>query len=345
MKHTRFAIIGAGNIGGIHAHAIGSIKEAAVVAVCDKNEVIGRKLAEKYSADWVPTYQDIASRDDVEIACICTPSGLHTDAAEVVTAAGKHILVEKPMDITLERIDRMIRSARQNSVFLGCVFPSRFRIGVLKAKEAIEQGRLGRIVLLQGNIKWFRKESYYNVGWRGTWKLDGGGALMNQSIHTIDLVQWFGGPIKSIFGKTATLRHTIQTEDTGSALLEFENGALGVIQGATSCYPGSSTRIEIHGTAGTIILEEGEIVEWAIKGASKDECTQMLNLEPVGGSGSQDPMGITSEFHRRQIVDMINAVQNKQQPAVTGEEGRKAVEIILAIYSSSQSNMPVKLPL
>ena len=243
MKQTRFAIVGAGNIGGIHAQAIAETSEAKLVAVCDKNKEVGKKLANKYGVDLVETYQDIANRPDVDIVCICTPSGLHADAALIVAAGGKHILVEKPMDVTLDRIDKMINAAKKNNVVLGCVFPTRFRIGVQKAKEALEKGRLGKVIFLQGNVKWFREASYYGVSWRGTWELDGGGALINQAIHTIDLVQWFGGPVKSIFGKTATRHHSIQTEDTGSALLEFESGTFGVIQGATCCWPGSPAHV------------------------------------------------------------------------------------------------------
>jgi len=345
MKQTRFAIVGAGNIGGIHAQAIEAIPEAKLITVCDKNEEIGKKLAQKYGTEWVESIQDAVNRTDVDIVCICTPSGYHADVAEIAAAAGKHILAEKPLDITLERVDRIIHVAKKHGVTLGGVFPSRFKVGAQKTKEAIEKGRLGRIVLVQGSIKWFRQQSYYGVSWRGTWELDGGGALMNQSIHTIDLVQWFGGPVKRISGKVATLRHSIQTEDTGAALLEFENGALGVIQGATSCWPGDPARVEIHGDAGTIVLEEGRIIVWKLKDAAPDEESTMLNLDVGGGSGSQDPMGIGFELHRRQIVDMIDAVNNRRPPAVTGEEGRKAVEIILAIYRSSQSNSPITLPL
>lgn len=345
MKQTRFAIVGAGNIGGIHAQAIDAIPNAKLITVCDKSEESGKKLAQQYKVEWLSDCKDAVDRADVDIVCICTPSGSHAETAETAAAAGKHILTEKPLDITLERVDRIISACKKNKVLLGGVFPSRFKVGVQQTKKAIENGRLGRLVLLQGSIKWFRQESYYGVSWRGTWELDGGGALMNQSIHTIDLVQWFGGSVKRIFGKTTTLHHSIQTEDTGSALLEFENGALGVIQGATSCWPGDLARVEIHGDAGTIILEEGRITTWKLKDAAPDEEEKMLHLDTEGGSGSQDPMGIGFELHRRQIVDMIDAVNNNRSPAITGEEGRKAVEIILAIYRSSQSNSPITLPL
>ncbi len=343
MKEIGFAIIGAGNIGQIHAQAIQAIPGARVSVVCSQTERRGMLLAETFGADWTADYQQAVQRNDVDVVAICTPSGSHTEIAEAAAAAGKHMAVEKPIEITLERADRIIKAAQAAGVKMTGIFPSRFTAGVHRVKQAVEAGRLGRLSLADAYVKWYRTPEYYNGTWRGTWALDGGGALMNQSIHTIDLLQWLAGPVDTIFGRTATLAHTIQTEDTASAVVVFKNGALGVIQGATSCWPGDRARVELHGDQGTIVLEEGRITTWKLADASPEEEAHMLGLEQSQGSGSADPMGISYELHRRQLADLIEAIREDRSPAIAGTEARKAVEIILAIYRSAQTGAPVQL--
>jgi len=345
MKKLKFAIIGAGNIGRIHAQAIDQIPEAELLMVYDYKKENGERLANDFKVVCAANLDEILNNPAIDVVNICTPSGTHAEIAIPAALNGKHILAEKPIDITLEKIDQMIEVTATAGVTLAGIFPSRFRIGIQKTLAAIQQGRLGHIIFIQGNIKWFRATEYYQGSWRGTLALDGGGALMNQSIHTIDLIQWMGGPIESIYGKTATLRHTIEAEDTATALLEFKSGAQGIILGATSCWPGDPARIEIHGTKGTIILEEARIIRWEIQGASTAEVQQMLTLDSDTGGGSQDPMGITCEFHQRQIVDLIQALKTNKFPMVDGLEARKAVEIILAIYKSSKAGEKIYLPL
>ncbi len=339
------AIIGAGNIGHIHAEAIAHIPEARVTVVCNRGAEVGRRLAQTHGADWTPNYEEAVVRPDVDVVSVCTPSGNHAEIAVAAAAAGKHLLVEKPLDITLPRVDQIISAARQAGVTLASVFPLRFMAGVRKAKAALEAGRLGRLTMADVYVKWYRPQEYYGVNWRGTRALDGGGALMNQSIHSIDLLQWLAGPVESVFARTATLSHEMETEDTASAVLVFDTGALGVIQGATSCWPGDPARIELHGDGGTIALEEGQIVTWQLADAVPDEEAKMLSLEISPGSGSQDPAAIGYENHRRQIVDLIAALREDRPPAVEGSEGRKAVEIIRAIYRSAASAQSIKLPL
>jgi UDP-N-acetyl-2-amino-2-deoxyglucuronate dehydrogenase len=246
--------------------------------------------------------------------------------------------------VTLKQADRMIAAARENGVKLAGIFPYRFKRGAQKAQEAIAQGRLGRLVLVDAYVKWYRSQEYYR-GWHGTWALDGGGALMNQSIHTIDLIQWLGGPVASISGRIATLGHEMETEDTASAVLTFENGALGVIQGATSCWPGDPARAEIHGTQGTIVLEEGCITTWKLADASPEEEQAMLALEQREGNTSSDPTAVPSTEHRLQIEDLIQAIAEDREPRVNGPEARKAIEIIRAIYFSAQQGAAIELPL
>ncbi|MBV7333807.1 Gfo/Idh/MocA family oxidoreductase [Chloroflexi bacterium TSY] len=345
MKPLNFAIIGAGNIGKIQAEAIKHIPEANVSVVCNRGEASGRALAEQCHAVWVADFVEAVQQDDVDVVTICTPSGSHMEIAVAAAAAGKHLLVEKPIDITLPRVDRIIQAAEGAGVVLACVFPSRFALGVHKAKEALDAGRLGRLTLADVYVKWFRPQEYYDNNWRGTWALDGGGALMNQSIHSIDLIQWLVGPVDNVFARTATLAHEMETEDTAAAILTFANGAMGVIQGATSCWPGDRQSVELRGDRGTIVLAEGRIVTWDLEDAKPGESDAMLNLEQAKGSGAADPTAIGFEMHRRQIVDVVEAIHRERPPAIWGAEARKSVEIIRAIYKSAASNQIVTLPL
>jgi UDP-N-acetyl-2-amino-2-deoxyglucuronate dehydrogenase len=217
-------------------------------------------------------------------------------------------------------------------------------MGAIQAKKAVEQGRLGKLVLADAYVKWYRSTDYYQ-GWHGTWALDGGGALINQAIHNIDLVQWLSGSVTSITGHIATLRHKMEAEDTASALLTFRNGALGVIQAATSCWPGDPARAEFHGTQGTIVLEEGRIVVWDLADSSPAENQEMLSLETRDGTTSSDPTAVTHQAHQAQIEDLIDAIEQDREPTVNGPEARKAIEIIRAIYLSSKLGKAIRLPL
>lgn len=345
MPPLNFAIIGTGNIGKVHALALSHVPEARIIVICNRTEATGRPLAEKYGAEWVADYEKAVARPDVDVVAIGTPSGTHMEIGMAAARAGKHLLVEKPLDITLSRIDRLIEAAQQAGVKLACIFPLRFAAGAHQAKAAIDAGRLGRLALADVHVKWYRPQNYYENNWRGTWALDGGGALINQSIHTIDLMQWLVGPVARVFGRTATLAHAMETEDTASAVLTFKNGALGVIQGATSCWPGDPARIELHGDQGTIVLEEGRIVTWKLADARPGEAEEMLGVTDQQGSGASDPTAIGFEMHRRQIVDLIEAIREDRPPAIEGAEGRRAVEIIRAIYRSAEAGQEVSLPL
>jgi predicted dehydrogenase len=344
MEQLNFAIIGGGNIGRVHIEAIARIPGARVAVICDISKERGGALAQTCSADWLGSFEETVSRADVDVVSICTPSGLHTEPAVAAARAGKHVLVEKPIDITLPRADRIIHAAQASGVKLGCILPSRFVRGVRHAKRALEEGRLGRLTLADAYVKWFRPQSYYEGSWHGTWKMDGGGALINQSIHSIDLLQWLAGPVESLFGQVGTLAHQMEAEDTGTAVLRYKNGAMGVIQGTTACWPGDEARLELHGERGTIFLKEGRISKWKLADAKPGEEEQALAMDEHMGSGAQDPMGIGYELHRRQIADFVAAIRENRAPEVDGLEGRKAIEIIRAIYSSAQSGKMITLP-
>jgi predicted dehydrogenase len=344
MNAVRFALVGAGNIAKIYVAAFAVIPDAHVTVVCSRTEAPGRALAEKCGAQWVADFHAAVQRDDVDAVVVATPSGTHADVAVAAAQAGKHLLVEKPLDITLARVDSILQAAEKAGVVLASVYPLRFTEGAQRAKAALEAGRLGQLALADVSVKWFRPQSYYDNAWRGRWAVDGGGALMNQAIHNVDLVQWLAGPVTSVVGRTTTLAHKMETEDTMSALLSYANGALGVIQGATSCWPGDPARVELHGDRGTIVLEEGRIVVWKLQDAAPGEEEAMLALEQAAGSGAADPMAIGFEKHRRQIVDLIEAIRTGRPPAIQGAEARRSVEIVRAIYRSAATNAPVLLP-
>lgn len=344
MDRVRFALIGAGNIGRIYVEAFSHIQDGEIVVVCDAVPAAGEALASSCGATFVPEYSDAVGRADVDAVIVATPSGTHAEIAVAAAAVGKHLLVEKPLDITLSRVDSIIEACEEAGVTLGSVFPLRFSDGVRMAKEALDAGRLGRIAMADAYVKWYRPQSYYDGSWRGTWKLDGGGALMNQSIHNIDLVQYLAGPVDSVIGRTATLAHDMETEDTACAVLSYRNGAIGVIQGATSSWPGDMARVELHGDRGTIVLEEGQVTAWKLADAGDEEEASMLALVSDGGTGAADPLAIGFEKHRRQIVDFMESIQTGRPPAVEGAEARRSVEIIRAIYHSAQTGMPVSLP-
>lgn len=345
MRPLSFVIIGAGNIGKVHAEAIAHIPDARLVGICDNAEQRGHALAKIYGVDWIPDYKQAINRPDVDVVSVCTPSGAHAEIAVAAAYAGKHLMIEKPIEITLTRADQIIETSRKVGVKLSCIYPYRFMSGSQLAREAIIAGRLGRLTMADAYVKWYRPQEYYNESWHGTWALDGGGALMNQSIHSIDLLQWLAGPLESVFGRVSTLSHQMETEDTATAVLVFRNGALGVIQGATGCWPGDRARVELHGDRGTIVLEEGRITTWKLKDSEPYEEEHMLTQGGEDlGSGSRDPMEISYEMHRRQIIDLVQAIQEDRPPVIDGVEARKAVEIICAIYRSSFLEQTVMIP-
>lgn len=345
-KELGFAIIGCGAIGPFHARAIQEIKRARLVIVADATEKSARKMGEEFGVRWTIDLKEVLSMPEVDVVNICTPSGMHRDMAVAAANGKKHIIVEKPLEITLPKCDEIIKAARENKVKLAVIFPARFKDGSLKLKKAIEENRFGRIALADAYVKWYRTQEYYDSGgWRGTWRMDGGGALMNQSIHSIDLLQWLMGEVESVTAYARTISHKIETEDTACSILKFKKGALGVIEGSTSCYPGIDARIAIHGENGMVILDEGKIKEWIFKEARAED-NEAKPMDESSSSGASDPTkSLGHEFHRRQIAETVDAIFHDREPLVNGEEGKKAVEIVLAIYESGKKNTEVKLPL
>ncbi|MCD6231562.1 Gfo/Idh/MocA family oxidoreductase [Candidatus Aerophobetes bacterium] len=342
-KELGFGVIGCGVITPWHIYGIIHTEGAKLIAVSDMVEERAKKVAQENKVDWYSDYRKMLERDDIDVVNICTPSGTHGEIAIEAAKAGKHIIVEKPMEITLEKCDEMISACRKANVKLEVIFQSRFLPSVKKLKKAINEGKLGKLVLGDMYNKWYRSQEYYDSGkWRGTWKLDGGGALMNQAIHGVDLLQYIMGPVDSLYAYTKTLARKIEVEDTATAVVNFKNGALGVIEATTSVYPGFSRKLEIHGERGTVIIEDEKITRWEFQG-EKSKIKEETEEKKTGTSAKPTAMG--KEGHRVQIEEMVKAIRENREPLVNGEEGRKAVEIILGIYKSSRTGRSIKFPL
>ncbi len=351
MKQHGFGIIGCGMIAEFHTRAINEIPNARVVAAWSRNPANGAKIA-GLADGGCAVFSDLdalLAEPGLDVVCVCTPSGAHLEPAVRAASAGKHVVVEKPLEISLPRCDAVIDACDRAGVRLCTIFPSRFTAANLRLKEAISLGRFGRLTLGDTHVKWWRTQEYYDSGgWRGTWQLDGGGALMNQAIHNIDLLYWLMGDVESITAMTGRLAHTrIEVEDTAVASLRFKNGALGVIEAATSAYPGLLKRTEIHGDRGSARVEQDDITLWEFqeKVPSDNEVFAAMAGQSGFKAGASDPRGITHIGHRDQLIDFLDAIDQGREPAVDGREGRKSVEIIRAIYRSSSSGQAVGLPL
>jgi len=341
MQMVGIGIVGCGMVAKFHAEAIGLLPQAKLVAACSRNTERASKFGAQFSIPWRTNYQEFLASPDIQIVDICTPSGTHAGLGIAAARAGKHVLVEKPIDITPERAQELINACREAGVKLGVILQSRFMDAPQRIKQAFDAGRFGRPIMGNAYVKWFRTDQYYASGeWRGTLALDGGGAMINQAIHTIDLLRWIMGPVESVYALTATLAHNIEVEDTAVAALRFKNGALGTIEATTSVYPGFKRRVEITGKNGTAILDGDSISTWAFVDQTGEETVE---IAADITDGSADPAAISAEGHRRQIADMIDAVLNDRAPAVDGVEGKKALDLIAAIYRSAAEGRAVKL--
>lgn len=343
-----FGIIGTGAIAGIHAQAIKAIKNARLIGAYSLTKARVAEFAAQYDCAAYPSLDELLQAEGLDIVCICTPSGAHLEPALKAIAAGKHCLIEKPVEVTLEKTDRIITAARENKVQVAVVFPTRFYPGSQHLKKAIEEGRFGQLSLGSAYVKWSRTPEYYASNkWRGTWELDGGGALMNQAIHNVDMLQWCMGPVTSVMAIAGNTKHQhIEVEDTLVAILKFANGGMGTIECSTAVYPGAYKKLEIMGTAGTVVIEDNDVVQWEFKEQRAQD--EQLNQSPGShnsSGGVSDPKAISFAGHQMQMENMIDAIYNNGQLLIDGAEGRKSVEIVLAIYKSAQTGQQVKLPL
>ncbi len=344
-----FGIIGCGMIAGFHCRAISDVRGAKLVGCFDMVPAAAGRLAEQTGAKAYGTLKKMLADEAIDVVTIGTPSGAHMEPAVAAARAGKHVIVEKPLEITLRRCDRIINECQKAGVVLATIFPSRFHGSSIEVKRAVDRGRFGRLTVGDAIVKWYRTQEYYDSGaWRGTWELDGGGALMNQAIHSVDLLSWLMGPVAEIRAQMALQAHKrIAVEDTAMATLRFANGALGIIEASTAIYPGYLKRIEIHGSTGSAIMEEEDIIKWDFaKRQARDAAIEKKMAEKTrGGGGAADPAAIGHHGHARQFQDVVKAIKKGASPAIDGPEGRRSVEIILGIYKAAETGRAVKLPL
>lgn len=340
-RQLGFGIIGCGMIANFHAQALAAVPGARLVAATDVAEGLRREFAGKYGITAEESVEALLARPDVDVVCVCTPSGLHAGQAIQAARAGRHVVLEKPMALNLADADAVIEAGIKNNVRVAVISQLRFAPAVMRVRGAVEEGLLGRLVAGDITMKYYRSQQYYDSGgWRGTWAMDGGGALMNQGIHGVDLLLHIMGPVASVSAYARTLARRIEVEDTCMAALEFQSGALGVLQATTSVYPGQPRLLSVHGERGTIALEEDCIRTWAIEG--QDVPADVVIGRTASGSANA-PGAMAVDGHVRQLGDMVAAIGENRAPLVDGIEGRKAVQLIMAVYESARTGKQVKL--
>jgi UDP-N-acetyl-2-amino-2-deoxyglucuronate dehydrogenase len=352
-RKLRFGIIGCGVIGRIHAEAISSLPDAQLVAVADVIPKQAQELAEKFHVRPYEDFQDMLAHEELDVVDICTPSGQHGEHACQVMRSGRHVIVEKPMEISRAAIDEMLRVQQETGMKLAVISQHRFDPVTRQVHDLVEEQAFGRLVLGNAIIPWWRAQKYYDSGaWRGTWELDGGGVLMNQSIHSIDLLQWLMGPVRSVFAYTDTLVHRMETEDVAVAVLRFANGALGTIAATTGAYPGVSARIEIYGDKGSAVIEGDQLSYLHLARDDREEVgpygggapgKRAQRTENADTSAAQDPAALAIRSHALQIEDMMRAIREDGTPLLDGYAVKHPVEIILAIYESARTHREVTL--
>ncbi len=344
-----FGIVGAGVIAPFHARAIGELPNARLVAIADVIEARAVKAAAEFGVE-AGSVEALLARPDIDVVCACVPSGDHAEVGVRAARAGKHVVVEKPIDVTLAAADRLIEACRGQGVKLTIISQHRFDPGMVTLRRLVDEGRLGRLVLGDAIVKWYRTQRYYDDGdWRGTWSLDGGGALMNQGVHYVDLLQWIMGPVERVFARCRTAAHErIEVEDIAVAVLSFAGGAVGVLEASTAVYPGLPERLEITGTGGSAIVQEGRLRVCELKdekGETPPYGAKLSEIDGPGVGGAADPAAISHVGHRAQIADLLEAVETGREPLIDGPEGRRALEIIIAVYESARTGRDVTLPL
>lgn len=337
-----FAIIGCGRIAPRHAQALGDLQSTHAVKLAGTFDVIESRaanLAARHGANTYPSYEAVLNDPAIDIISICVPSGLHVEIASQAALAGKHVLVEKPIALSLQDADRLIEICEAQGVTLGVVLQNRFNPPMRDLRALVDSGKLGKIMLGNACVRWYRPQEYYEDGWHGTWALDGG-ALMNQSIHHIDALRWLMGEVATVYAYTATLGHKMEAEDIGVAVLKFKSGALGTIEGSTVTYPenleGSVALFGEHGSVkvgGTALNRK---VFWKVAGELEHE-REMLTREEV------DPPSVYGYSHREQIAEMVDAIREQRPPTTHGREARKSLELVCAIYESARTGCEIDL--
>lgn len=325
-KKMKFGILGAGMAANLHAEALRDMEIGELCAVADNNFDLAKSFAEKWGTAAYESYEKMLEAD-IDAVCICTPSYFHAENAILAMRCGKHAVVEKPMALTVADADRVIAASEETGKLVSVISQFRFSDDINRVKKAVDDGSFGKISLCTLTMKYNRSEEYYSSSnWKGTLKYDGGGALINQGIHGVDLAQYIMGGMKSAIGKVATRHHNIEAEDTAVATVEYECGALGTIVASTCAAPGFARKIEINGDRGYAIIRENSIEKLVIDG--KDMETGKMN----GINSASDPAALDIGLHRKQLENIVRAARGEEPLFIDGIEGRKTVKIIMDIY-------------
>ena len=335
----RFGLIGCGRVAPRHAQSFAELADARLVAVADVIESRAQRFAKEYHAEAYTDYRRLLERRDIDVVNICTPSGMHAHMAIEAMQAGKHVIVEKPMAMNLRDADRMIATEQATGVKLCVILQNRYNPPMQDLRRVVDEGKLGRLLLGNATVRWFRPQEYYEDGWHGTYALDGG-ALMNQSIHHIDALQWLMGDVESVFAYTATLAHKMEAEDVGVVAVRFKSGALGSIEGSTLTYPENlEGSVAIFGERGSVKVGGTALnrkVLWKIEGELEHEHA-LLTRDQL------DPSSVYGTSHQLVIADMIAALRENRAPRTNAREARKSVALVLAIYESARTGKPVDM--
>ncbi len=339
---VKFGIIGAGVISKSHAMGISGVPGAQIGAICDIVEEKAKTLAEAYGVEKIYTnHHDLLADPEIDAVCVCVPSGLHGQMVMDAARAGKHVLCEKPVEVTKEKIDQMVKVVEECDVKVACVFQRRIRKVSQYVKAALDSGVFGKVLMASAFMKYYRTPEYFlRADWRATWDMDGGGALMNQGVHGIDLICWLMGGAKQVSALTRTQYHNIPVEDAAVAVVEYNNGAIGTIEGATCVNPADKTRFEIHCENGTIIFGDAGILKWHLNGEDVD--VSQIDTEKAVAA-NDDPTAVLTNDHGVLIADLVRCIETDTKPAIGLNDARKSVELILAIYQSSREGRPVYL--
>ena len=338
-----FGFIGAGAIAHFHARAVAAAQGGRLVGVASRTRGSAEKFASEHGMSFATDdVNALLQQAGLDAVCITTPSALHLEPALAAIRAGKHLMIEKPLDATVEGTDHILHEAEKHGVRVGSIFQARFGDGARQLKAAIDAGRFGRMVLASCYVKWNRTKEYY-TGWKGRLSEDGGGALINQAIHGVDLLQWFAGMPVEVFAWTTQRVHAIESEDTCVAALKFGSGAFGTIEASTALWPGFSRRIEICGEHGSVVMEDDDIARWEFREPKPgDDAIRATRESGAMGSGAAAPMAIKFEGHLRQIQDFIDGIGDGRPFFIEGAEARKAVALVRAVYDSAASGTPVR---
>lgn len=333
MNKIGFGIIGSGSVSAHHIKSLFESTDGYLVGICSADKDTARKLAEENGVLYFDSAKNMIDCPDVDVVNICTPSGTHADLAEKFLLAGKHVMIEKPVALTVEDAERVCRAAERNGKLCSVISQLRFFESSKRIKQAVSSGLLGRITFASAYMKYYRSPEYYAAAdWRGRWDTDGG-LLMNQGIHGIDLLRYLAGEVSAVSAASRTLLHSIEADDTTAALLEFESGAIGVTEGSTSVYPGYDLAIELCGTKGSVRLEGNSIVRWDVEGSSS-----LLSEEKNTVGSGTDPNAISHVGHLLQIDNMIRAIRGEESLVSDCESGKKTVELISAIYRAARES-------